>query len=648
MKLIKSYLLRHFYVLASFMSFFGAQKLGAQTMVQTAVPSTYVNSLINGYYEALPSDYNSNPTKKYPLLVFLHGMGEIGNGSASALPMVLRNGPPKLIKEGKFPTAINVNGQSHSFIVISPQMNGTAFNPTLIQSLMDYITNRYRVDLSRIYLTGLSMGGGMTWDYCGSTPGGTKMAAIVNICGNKPAYDGMVGGVAKANLPVWAFHNSGDPTCPVSYTTEWIRKLNAYVPAMNPQARGTIFNASGHDAWTKAYDPNYKENNMNVYQWMLQYTRGGSTPANQVPVVNAGADKTLTLPVNSITLAATASDPDGSISSYAWSKVSGPSQHSFSSTTIPNPTISNLVAGTYTFKLTVTDNKGASASDNINIIVNPATTTPPPTTPPPTSGETKYVKVNLFGGSNAYSNAQWNNWNTSSTLSPAAFKYSDGSSSSIKATLSKQTAVSDNGASYSVTMCPSEVARYTSYATTSRTLTISGLDNGTQYDLELYASRSGATNNRTRFTIGSKQIDILTDYNRTNKASFTSLTPTNGQIVVTLASLSTYNYINGFTLTQKASTTAARTESVESATELAIYPDKVQDRVMLQINREQTGQVNVKVADTKGVVHKSTTLSKSQKGITQNYLSLGDLPAGEYILTVSMSDWTSTQQFIKL
>lgn len=644
MKYPKGLLTKLFSACALLISFFGSRPAQAQTMVQTAVPSTKINSLINGYYEALPSDYNANPSKKYPLLVFLHGMGEIGNGSAAALPLVLRNGPPKLIKEGKFPTAINVNGQTHSFIVISPQMNGTSFTPLLIQSLMDYIINKYRVDPTRIYLTGLSMGGGMTWDYCGSTPGASKMAAIVNVCGNKPAYTGMVNGVAKANLPVWAFHNLNDGTCPVAYTQDWIRKLNEYVPAINPKAKGTIFNASGHDAWTKAYDPNYKENNMNVYQWMLQYTRGGASSSNKPPVVNAGGDKTIALPANSVSLGGSAADPDGSISSYKWSKMSGPSQFVISSTTITNPTVSNLVAGTYTLRLTATDSKGATASDDVNVIVNSNTATDPP------SSETKLVHVNLFGGKTPYNNSQWNNWNSVSSLSSSALKYSDGTNSAVKATLSRQTAVSDNGAGYTASMCPSEVIRYASYATTSRTLTLSGLDNSKQYDLELYASRNGVTGNRTRFTIDSKQIDIVSDNNKTNKASFVSLTPTSGKIVVTLANLSTYNYLNGFTLTQKgssASRTMAKAEADTSAS-LSVYPNPVQDRVMLQLNQAKIGQLRVQITDIKGVVRKTVALTKSQKGITQSYLSLGDLSAGEYILTVTMDDWSASQKIIKL
>nr|HPM32792.1 PKD domain-containing protein [Chryseolinea sp.] len=92
---------------------------------------------------------------------------------------------------------------------------------------------------------------------------------------------------------------------------------------------------------------------------------------NLPPVVNAGADKTLSLPATTTTLNAVASDPDGSIASYVWTKVWGPS------VTLTNANTSALSivatdAGTYTFKVTVTDNKGLKTSDNINVIIKKA------------------------------------------------------------------------------------------------------------------------------------------------------------------------------------------------------------------------------------------------------------------------------------
>jgi hypothetical protein len=171
----------------------------------------------------------------------------------------------------------------------------------------------------------------------------------------------------------------------------------------------------------------------------------------------------------------------------------------------------------------------------------------------------KYIKVNVFGGSNAYTNTEWNNWNTSSSLASTTFKYSDGSASSVKATLSQQNAVSDNGTSYTITMAPKEVGRYASYSNTTRTLSISGLDNTKTYTLELYASRSGVSNNTTRFTVGSTSVDIKTDNNLDKKAVFTSLTPSSSQIIVSINKLNTYNYVDGFTVIEESADASAST-----------------------------------------------------------------------------------------
>src|SRR5204863_25224 len=83
-------------------------------------------------------------------------------------------------------------------------------------------------------------------------------------------------------------------------------------------------------------------------------------------------------PTSSLTLNGSGSDPDGSIASYAWSKVSG-TGGTISSANAASTTITGLTAGSYTFKLTVTDDKGATASDNVIITVNsaPVNNTPP-------------------------------------------------------------------------------------------------------------------------------------------------------------------------------------------------------------------------------------------------------------------------------
>jgi predicted esterase len=102
-----------------------------------------------------------------------------------------------------------------------------------------------------------------------------------------------------------------------------------------------------------------------------------NSAANQAPTVNAGADQSITLPSNSVTLTGTATDPDGTIASYLWTKVSGPAA-TITSPSSASTTITGLVQGSYVFRLTATDNSNASSSDDISVTVNGAAPPPPP------------------------------------------------------------------------------------------------------------------------------------------------------------------------------------------------------------------------------------------------------------------------------
>jgi hypothetical protein len=102
--------------------------------------------------------------------------------------------------------------------------------------------------------------------------------------------------------------------------------------------------------------------------------------ANQAPVANAGSNRTITLPTNSVGLNGSAStDSDGTISSYLWQQVSGPSTATLSATNTANITASNLQQGVYVFRLTVRDNDNASDFDEVTVTVNaaPVTNQPP-------------------------------------------------------------------------------------------------------------------------------------------------------------------------------------------------------------------------------------------------------------------------------
>ncbi|WP_088340977.1 PKD domain-containing protein [Robiginitalea sediminis] len=96
------------------------------------------------------------------------------------------------------------------------------------------------------------------------------------------------------------------------------------------------------------------------------------------PVVDAGADQDITLPISSVVLTGTASDPDGgAIAAFVWTQESGPATATLSGADTATLTASDLVEGTYVFRLTVTDDEGDTAFDEVQVTVNAAVTQPP-------------------------------------------------------------------------------------------------------------------------------------------------------------------------------------------------------------------------------------------------------------------------------
>jgi Domain of unknown function (DUF4082)/Secretion system C-terminal sorting domain/Bacterial Ig domain len=99
--------------------------------------------------------------------------------------------------------------------------------------------------------------------------------------------------------------------------------------------------------------------------WVDVVFSTGSTP----PVANAGSNQTITLPTSSVTLSGSSST--GTITSYAWTKISGPNTPVITTPTTVSTTVTGLVAGTYVFQLSL--NAGASTAQ-VTITVNPAAT----------------------------------------------------------------------------------------------------------------------------------------------------------------------------------------------------------------------------------------------------------------------------------
>jgi len=341
-------------------------------------------------YVHLPDDYNSNPTAKYPLIVFWPGVGEVGTDASK----LLVNGPSRFISQG-WNGQVTVGGKVEKPIIISLQPATAWPQLYIINEKLDSIEKRWRVDANRIYFTGLSHGGWITNCMVSqSEEKSKKLAATVAMSAVIPVYPySQFNWFAQNGGKTWQLEGNSD----LRGNDKIIQVMNNTVTG---SARYTVYNG-GHCCWNTYYNPQWRENGESIYEWMLKHSRNATQsnppapvepPANKLPVVNAGTNQTIILPNNQVTFTATANDSDGSIATYQWSKIAGPSTFQLSGATTNKLSATTLVAGTYSFRLAVTDNVGGTAADTVSVVVLPA----PPSSPAPESPTNSNCKGKRF------------------------------------------------------------------------------------------------------------------------------------------------------------------------------------------------------------------------------------------------------------
>lgn len=202
------------------------------------------------YLLYLPDKYGDDQSVKWPLLLFLHGAGERGND----IKLVKRHGPPYLID----------NGKAFPFVIVSPQCPQNSMwemETDAVIAMLDELIATHNIDESKVYVTGLSMGGSGAWNLAADYP--NKFAAIAPICsGGNPEKS-----MQLKHTPIWAFHGENDDVTPVKQAQEMVKA----VEASGGSVKLTVYPNTKHNSWTKTY------NNPELYQWLLSHSK----PANK-------------------------------------------------------------------------------------------------------------------------------------------------------------------------------------------------------------------------------------------------------------------------------------------------------------------------------------------------------------------------------
>jgi hypothetical protein len=110
----------------------------------------------------------------------------------------------------------------------------------------------------------------------------------------------------------------------------------------------------------------------------ILYVTVNPDASNQPPVANVGSNRVIQLPKKSIVLPGSGTDSDGTIVSYLWEQLEGPSKATMVNVTSAEGVAGDMIAGNYQFQLTVTDNQGATGSKILYVTVNPAAPNQPP------------------------------------------------------------------------------------------------------------------------------------------------------------------------------------------------------------------------------------------------------------------------------
>lgn len=277
-----------------------------------------------GYLKYVPPSYDNpaNANKEYPVIIFFHGGASKGEGTSNHLCRLFKDRGGDSATHKSIPGRVERNtemfsqtiaGVKEEFIVISPQFNKyvrlqppqpDAFpSADEVEDVINYVEANFRIDKRKIFLTGFSNGANMIVEYAASSVGRAKRVAAImpiSLCSQQGHENNTSRGIdakhiGQAKLKTWFVHCESDNcgTGPaLNVPNKWVESIMSVQGSATPrytrlrnQNPATLYNCSDslwHDAWSRAFDPNFKASfvyqangtigpndgiNKNMYEW---------------------------------------------------------------------------------------------------------------------------------------------------------------------------------------------------------------------------------------------------------------------------------------------------------------------------------------------------------------------------------------------
>ena len=193
-----------------------------------------------------PEEYDEKPHERFPVIIFMHGASLCGRDMKRSR----RYGVLDAVEKGR-----EINA-----LIITPQNPGGSWKPHKINAILEYVVKNCRVDTSRVYVIGMSLGGYGTMDFVGTYP--EKVAAAMALCGGCTLNDC----TGLGDAPLWIIHGTADRAVRVGQSKKVVKALHdagkdsllryEWIPGMNHSQPSRYFYLAKTYEWLFSHSLN--------------------------------------------------------------------------------------------------------------------------------------------------------------------------------------------------------------------------------------------------------------------------------------------------------------------------------------------------------------------------------------------------------